>query len=101
MELITSRELMIKQADNEKILVDFYAEWCGPCKTLIPRLEKIETTYPDVKFVKINIDDNMEYVTNMGIRSVPTVMVFNGQEIIDRSSGVNTEKYYTDILDKI
>ena len=82
-------------------LVDFHATWCGPCKTLIPRLESFEGDYPNVEFVKVDVDSEQQFAMSLGIRSVPTVMIFDGDKLVDRSSGVNEESYYKDILNSL
>jgi thioredoxin 1 len=101
MREITTQELKELQSQGKKILVDLKARWCGPCRTLIPRLDEISTQYNDVEFVAVDVDDNREGCVELGIRSVPTVMIFNGEKLVDRSSGVNESSYYKDILNNL
>jgi thioredoxin len=101
MREITLKELKDLQSNNEKIIVDFKAKWCGPCKVLIPRLEKIEKDYPSVNFVMIDIDSDMESILDMGIRSVPTVLVMDGETLIERINGLQSEEIYKQVLEKI
>lgn len=101
MENVTSDKLKELQSQGNKILVDYWAKWCGPCKTLIPRLESIESQYPNVTFVKIDVDENIDSALEMGIRSVPTVMVYDGKELINRSQGVQSDGFYKDILNEL
>lgn len=101
MENISAEKLKELQSGENNILVDFWAKWCGPCKSLIPRLESIENLYPNVKFVKIDVDENMDIALDMGIRSVPTVIVFKGNKLVNRSSGANSESFYKEILDSL
>lgn len=91
---INELELNQLQSSGKKILVDFYATWCGPCKMLMPRLELMSKKYPDVKFVKMDVDKNTDYAVKLGIRGVPTIMIFDGHNLIDRSSGLNSDNYY-------
>lgn len=101
MELITAEQLEKKLNNGEKLLVDFYADWCGPCKTLIPRLEKLQKEYTNVQFVKINVDNNQEYMASSGIRSVPTVKIYNGNDLINQSAGANSDNFYKEHLAKL
>jgi thioredoxin len=101
MEKVNSELILTKQSENKKILVDFYTEWCGPCKVLIPRLEVIEKEYPNVEFVKVNVDENIEFATKLGIRGVPTVIMFDGENMLDRSSGVQSDSYYKNVLNNM
>jgi thioredoxin 1 len=101
MQNVTSEELEQMKLHGEKLLVDFYADWCGPCKMLIPRLERMETEYPDVKFVKLNVDHNREFSMDMGIRSVPTVMFFEGSSLIGQSAGAQSDDFYKRYLTQL
>ena len=101
MENITGEQLENFKSNGETLLVDYWAKWCGPCKTLIPRLEGIESQYPNVKFVKIDVDENTNHAQDIGIRSVPTVIVIKNGEVIHRSSGANTDAYYKEVLNKL
>jgi thioredoxin 1 len=98
MQIVNKEELKDLLSKNNKILIDFFATWCGPCRALSPVLEKLESEYPNVKFVKFDVDTDMEYVTQFNITSVPTVMICNGDEIIDVSKGVKPSDYYKKIL---
>ena len=89
MENVTAEQVKQLQSQGKKILVDYWATWCGPCKQLIQKLEKIEEQYPNIIFVKVDVDQNTDYTIEQGIRSVPTVMIFNGEELINRTSGVH------------
>lgn len=74
------------------VVVDFWAEWCAPCRALAPTLEEVANQFKDkVKFVKINIDENPETPTQFGVRSIPTLILFKEGRQVDQSLG-NTPK---------
>lgn len=73
---------------NKTVLIDFYADWCGPCKMLSPIVEQVAGENPDVKVVKINVDEQQELAINYDVMSIPTLVVIkNGQEV-NRSIGL-------------
>lgn len=98
---LTGEEVRELQKNGEKILVDFYADWCSSCKQLTPRLEEINDDFNNVKFIKINVEKNKDFAVDMGIRSLPTVMIFNGEDLIDRSVGAHPNFYYKNLLDTL
>jgi thioredoxin 1 len=72
----------------EPVVVDFWAEWCGPCKMIAPSLEEISTELAGkVKVVKLNIDENPELAAQFGVRSIPTLAMFKGGEVADIKVG--------------
>jgi thioredoxin len=101
MENVTADKVKELQSQGNKILVDYWAKWCGPCKSLIPRLELIESDYPNVTFVKVDVDENMDAALDMGIRSVPTVIIYDGDKLVNRSQGAQPEGFYKDILNSL
>ena len=71
------------------VLIDFYADWCGPCKAFAPQLAKFKTEMGDrVRVVKIDVDRNQELAGKLGVQSIPTVMIFQGGELKYREAGV-------------
>ena len=83
---------------NNKVLIDFFATWCGPCKALVPTLESIQDNYNGVEFVKIDVDQNQDLAMSMGVRSVPTVILFEGKKEVFRTTGANTKNFYDKVI---
>ena len=82
----TFDEVVLKSA--KPVVVDFWAEWCGPCKMIAPALEEIATELGSrVKIAKLNIDENPELAAQFGVRSIPTLMIFKGGEMADMKVG--------------
>ena len=76
-----------------KVLIDFYADWCGPCKIMSPVIEQIEEEKKDVvKVGKVNVDDNPELAEKFGIMSIPTIIIFENGEPVKSFVGVTSKE---------
>ena len=101
MENVTSDKVKELQLQGKKLLVQYTASWCGPCRTLSPRLENFEGDYKGVLFTKVDVDQNVDAAMELGIRSVPTVIIYDGEKIVNRSQGVQSDTFYKDILNSL
>lgn len=80
------RELVLES--NVPVLVDYYADWCGPCRRIAPLLEELAAESPDARIVKVNVDHSPSLAAEYGINSIPTLMVFNGGVVTDQVVGL-------------
>lgn len=70
------------------VLVDFYADWCGPCQMFGPIVEEVASEHPEVKVCKINVDENQDIASEYGIMSIPSLIVFKNGKAVNQSVGV-------------
>lgn len=86
---------------NDTVIIDFWAEWCGPCKAFGPVFEKVSDDYPDVVFAKVNTELEQEIAGWFQIRSIPTLMAFREQIIVFSQPGALPEGALRDVIGKI
>ena len=76
-----------KEIESGLVLVDFYADWCGPCKMISPIIEQLASERANTKFIKVNVDIHEDIARSYGIMSIPTIIVFKNGEIVNQNIG--------------
>lgn len=90
----------LEEAGDKPVMVDFYADWCGPCRMAAPVIEMIAEDYKEKAVVaKVNVDENGELAQRFGVMSIPTVIVFKDSKPVDTKVGFAGEEGYTSMLD--
>ncbi len=102
MEIIKEKDFEEKVLkSNKTVLVDFFADWCGPCKMLSPILEQVNAeTGDEVEIFKINVDENAKLARQFGIMSIPTMMIFRDGKQIERITGLRQKQQIVQALKK-
>lgn len=80
------------KSEKRLIVVDFFADWCGPCKMIGPKIEAMEKEMPDVCFVQVNVDDNSETAEECGISAMPTFKLYKNGEMVAEVVGASEQK---------
>ena len=83
----TSNFDSIAKQSGKTVLVDFWANWCGPCRMIAPVLEEIAAERPDIQVCKVNVDEEQELAISYGISSIPTLLVFKNGQLVKQSVG--------------
>ena len=97
---ITQQQLMEKINNGEKLIVDFWAPWCGPCKVMKPLFEKVAST-TDVQMFTLNIEENKEVASSLGIRAIPTIKSFNDGKEVSNNVGMIQESRITQLVNNL
>ena len=93
-------ELVLKS--DKPVLVDFWAEWCGPCRMLGPIIEDLSDDFANKAIIgKVDVDSNQQFVAQFGVRNIPTVLVFKDGEMVNRQVGVAQKSVYADFLNAL
>jgi thioredoxin 1 len=96
----TFEEVVLKS--DKPVMVDFWAAWCGPCRMVGPIIDQISEEYAGKVVVgKVDVDANQEFAAKYGVRNIPTVLVFNNGQVVEKQVGVAPKLTYTDKLDAL
>jgi thioredoxin 1 len=88
-------------ASKNAVFVDFYAEWCGPCKITGPIIDQLSSEYKDITFFKVDVDQNSELASQYSIFSIPTYIIFKNGEIVAQFSGAMGKEAFVQELSKV
>ena len=96
---ITQENFENEVLNSEKtVLLDFYADWCGPCRMVAPIVEAISEEHPEYKIGKINVDEQGELATTFGVMSIPSLFVIKNGEVANQAVGARTKAQILDML---
>jgi thioredoxin 1 len=86
--------------NNAFVMIDFWAPWCGPCRSFAPTYEKVSEDHPDIVFAKVNTEEEQELAMHFQVRSIPTLMIFRDSIIIFSQPGALPESAFRDLVVK-
>lgn len=103
MEKVSYTELVEKRENKGILVVDCYADWCGPCRGLMPILDNLSKEYTEdgVEFVKINVDTDGDISAKESVRGLPTVLIMKDGEVVEKIVGGKPENIYKEAIERV
>lgn len=83
---------------EKKVLIDFWASWCGPCRMVSPIVDQIAEEHPEIKVCKVNVDEEQELALQFGVMSIPSLFVMENGEIVNKSVGMQSKSQILEML---
>lgn len=96
---VTSENFEQVKRSEKTVLLDFYADWCMPCRRLAPLIDQIAEEYPEYLICKVNVDDEPALASQFGVSSIPTLVVMRGGEVISQSAGARPKHQILALLE--
>jgi thioredoxin 1 len=96
---VTSENFEQVKNSDKPVLLDFYADWCMPCRRLAPLIDQIAEEYPEYLICKVNVDDEPSLASQFGVSSIPTLVVMRGGEVISQSAGARPKHQILALLE--
>ena len=84
---------------DKKVLLDFYADWCGPCRMVAPVVDEIAKEHPEYKIGKVNVDEQPELASSFGVMSIPSIFVLEGGKVIKKALGARSKTELLSMLE--
>lgn len=100
-ENVTAADFNELISNNEIVIIDFWATWCGPCRSFAPIYEKVSENHADIVFAKVNTEEEEELSNHFQIRSIPTLMIFREQVVLFAQPGMLSESQLEEVIGKV